>query len=86
MRKLGFMLLVASAGLAACAGPADPSVADGSTAYRTGSRIKQPDGVQPNLSYYGQNELSRSPDQTLTGAILHSPRTPVPPPPEPPAD
>lgn len=80
MRLLGLSLLVVCGALAACAGPADPSAPP--MVYRTGSLIKQPDVAQPDMSYYGRTELNRSPDQSVTGAIRHSPATPVPPPPE----
>jgi len=82
MRMLGLTLLVATTALSACAGPADPTASgtDGAMAYRTGSRVKQPDAVQPNLSYYGPDQLSQSPNQTVSGAIAHAPATPVPPP------
>jgi hypothetical protein len=82
MRKLGVSLLVAAGALAACAGPADPSAPATPTVYRTGSLIRQPDVPQPDMTYYTRNELARSPDQTVTGAIVHSPATIVPPPPE----
>jgi hypothetical protein len=82
MRMLGLSLLAAAATLSACAGPADPASADQATAYRTGSRIKQADVVRPNLTYYGADQLSRSPDQTVSGVIAHAVPTPVPPPPQ----
>ena len=84
MRMLGLTLLAAAAAaaLSACAGPPDPASPEAATAYRTGSRIKQADVVQPNLTYYGHDQLSLSPDQTVSGAIAHSVPTPVPPPPQ----
>jgi hypothetical protein len=82
MRMLGLSLLVAATALSACAGPPDPASPDQATAYRTGSRVKQADVVRPNLTYYGSDQLSRSPDQTVSGAIAHSVPTPVPPPPQ----
>ena len=83
MRMLGLMLVVATVGLAACAGPADPSAADASSVYRVGSRIKQPDTVQPNVTYYGQDQIANSPNFKVSGVLAHSVPTPVPPPPEP---
>jgi hypothetical protein len=77
---LGLTLLVAATALSACAGPADPAAAEQATAYRTGSRVKQVDGPQPTLSYYGADQLSKSPNQSVTGAIARAPATPVPPP------
>jgi hypothetical protein len=82
MRMLGLTLLVAATALSACAGPSDPASPEAATAYRTGSRVKQADVVQPNLTYYGRDQLSLSPDQTISGAIAHSVPTPVPPPPQ----
>ena len=84
MRMLGLTLLVAATALSACAGPADPSAASSqqATAYRVGSRLKQPDVAQPNVSYYGPDQLSHSTDQTIGSAIAHAPATPVPPPPQ----
>jgi hypothetical protein len=81
MRMLGLTLLAAATALSACAGPADPAT-DPPLAYRTGSRIKQPDEAQPNLVYYGPDQLSRSTSQTVGSAIAHGPPTPVPPPPQ----
>jgi len=88
MRMLGLTLLVAAAALSACAGPdqstasADPAAPQQATAYRIGSRLKQPDVAQPNVSYYGPDQLSHSTDQTIGSAIAHAPATPVPPPPQ----
>jgi hypothetical protein len=82
MRMLGVSLLVAAGALAACAGPADPSASATPTAYRIGSRLKQPDVVQPTVTYYTQDQFALSPDQTVSGTIRHSVPTPVPPPPE----
>lgn len=82
MRMLGLTLLVAATALSACAGPSDPATAEQATAYRTGSRVRQVDGPQPTLSYYGSDQLSQSPNQTVSGAIAHAPATPVPPPPQ----
>lgn len=82
MRMLGLTLLATAAALSACAGPSDPASPEQATAYRTGSRVKQADVVQPNMLYYGADQLSRSPDQTVSGAFAHGPATPVPPPPQ----
>lgn len=82
MRMLGLTLLAATAAIAACAGPSDPGATDQAMAYRTGSRVKQPDAIQPDMAYYGADQLSHSPDQTITGAIAHAPATPVPPTPQ----
>lgn len=82
MRVLGLMLVVAAVGLTACAGPADPSVADRPLVYRVGSRIKQPDVAQPNVTYYGQDQFANSPNFQVSGVLAHSIPTPVPPPPE----
>ena len=82
MRMLGLSLLAAAGALAACAGPADPSASATPLAYRTGSLIKQPDVVQPTMTYYTQDQFALSPDQTISGTIRHSVPTPVPPPPE----
>jgi hypothetical protein len=81
MRMLNSMLLAAAAAtLAACAGPADPSAPTPPNVYRTGSLVRQPDGPQPDMSYYTSSQLAQSPNQTLGGAIAHSVPTPVPPP------
>lgn len=82
MRMLGLTLLVAATALSACAGPSEPASSQQATAYHIGSRIKQPDVAQPNVSYYGGEQLQRSTDQTIGSAIAHAPATPVPPPPQ----
>ena len=85
MRMLGLSLLVAAGALAACAGPADPSAPATATAYRTGSRVPQPDVATPTLTYYTPDQFGHTPGQTVGAAIAHSVPTPVPPPPEAPA-
>ncbi len=82
MRMLGLTLLAAATVLSACAGPADPAASQQATAYHVGSRLKQPDVAQPNVSYYGGDQLSHSTDQTVGSALAHAPATPVPPPPQ----
>jgi hypothetical protein len=80
---LGLTLLVAATALSACAGPSDPTASSQqASAYHVGSRIKQPDVAQPNVSYYGGEQLSHSTDQTIGSAIAHAPATPVPPSPQ----
>jgi len=85
---LGLTLLVAATALSACAGPApstasaDPAASPQSTAYHVGSRLKQPDVAQPDVSYYGGEQLSHSTDQTIGSAVAHAPATPVPPSPQ----
>ncbi|GGF31386.1 hypothetical protein GCM10011611_41950 [Aliidongia dinghuensis] len=81
MRMLGFTLLAAATALAACAG-SEPSPSDQALVYRTGSLLKQPDVVQPNLTYYGQDQFATSPDFRVGSVFRHSTPTPVPPPPE----
>jgi hypothetical protein len=83
MRLLGVTVIAAAAAtLAACAGPADPSAAANPPVYRTGSLLPQPNVAQPNMTYYGQDQLARSPNWTVGGAIAHSVPTAVPPAPE----
>ena len=80
MRLPALTLLVATAVLAACAGPADPSAPATPGVYRTGSLVRQPDGPTPTLTYYTADQFNQAPGQTIGSVIAHSVPTPVPPP------
>jgi len=78
MRMQGLTLLIATAALVACAGPTPPG-SETALAYRTGSRLPQPNVAQPDMTYYNPEQLGKSPDQTIGRVIEHAVPTAVPP-------